>query len=475
MEMDPISDYTYNILSKMHLQEDLKSLNPDPKRALVDLYIDKLLSVLDRYMDRDDYDSFRELLLTTGAIVIGACVVEALTSHGFNAPLQIGVVREHAELLYNFFAARGYTSATHQPAASSDQVFSSCLDFVPTMATTDNGAYVAGGCRLKGRGRIVEIVLAKTSPFDLVLHATSTMMMNFISATDIVSLYPQLTLERRISLDTTREPNISHVYTPSYFHFKEFTVNPRISLYEPFSAVSDLTVLPRRVGDHLCLSIPLGPHQLPDLLFLGHRDMVNAHSWRLSMTQRGFEVHTDFISAPRLRQTYIVTPDIKSSIMDHFPKDWYHTHVDNSSSPVVAPSDPDALCAGMLRTTYDRLLDASSPCRSLFDTMSHGILVSHGDVGVSTSDLPTAALSFIAFNTLWDLPAVKDAKARIQLRLHRTFEDDDSLSPRVAMEIFVHLAPLQVSFHADTFDALDPEFLQDLGLVFHICADSTLS
>ncbi|KAK7016191.1 hypothetical protein VNI00_018975 [Paramarasmius palmivorus] len=247
MDKETISDYTANILSTQLLPEEVNQ-HEDQKRYVHDLYVEKTFSVLDKFIPRSKHAEFRKMLLISGAIVFGIPVLEAFMQQGFNSTLRIGVVRENWKQVKKFFADISFDSATPHPIGFDEDTQESLWDALHspsmTLKMTNNDVYVAGACRLKGpNGRMVEIVLARTHPLDLVLNLTSTMLMNFMTGTDVYMLYPHLTLRERFLLDLTRGSE-EETY-PVYFHYQKFIANPRLTMYDSLSANRDFTVLPR--------------------------------------------------------------------------------------------------------------------------------------------------------------------------------------------------------------------------------------
>ncbi|KAK7021985.1 hypothetical protein VNI00_011192 [Paramarasmius palmivorus] len=377
MDDGPISDYAANLLYKQFDVDTVKTFHPNFKQSLVDLHVERFHNMLGKYLPRADQDLLREKLLCLGGIISGPSAIEAFTACAPNNALYITVPEIHGVDILEFFTDRSYSTTTSRSnndlgLSATQSPFRPAEDFKPSK-TTDDKVYIAGICRLERDSRVVEIILARSHPLEVILNSTSTLMMTFITASEMIMCYPRLTLVDHKALDTTRKPNENIKLKCAYFEYDYIQINPLLTLYDLLDPSRDLTVLPRRIGDDLCLVIPLPPLPVPDVLMLGHHSMFKAHSWQLLIPPNtSHRVVTDFFFTRRLRQTYLLAPGIKQQLSAGLVKEWNLDCLTAPENFIITPPECDKHSVDELSKIYNKVFNKHSPWRRVVASLSAG-------------------------------------------------------------------------------------------------------
>ncbi|KAK7041959.1 hypothetical protein VNI00_008941 [Paramarasmius palmivorus] len=478
----PITNYTASILAKPLDIDTVSSFHPDFKQGLVNYQVEKYRRVLDKFLSRPDQELFRQKQLALGAIVSGPTAIEAFTNSAPNNALHVYLpkLRDADKEMVRFFNDKGFNTAARQTVSVPQRADSStghiAFQTLQPPRTTNDGAYVADVHRLiNDEGHVVEIVSARSHPLEITLNSTSTMMMTFITATEMFMLYPQLTLLDNSTLDTTRKPGANIKVPSAYLGFDNLTVNPVLTMYDLLDVTNDLTVLPRRVGDDLCVVVPLPPLAVPDLLMAGHTSLFRSHSWQLLLpSDKSHRICSDFLAARRLRLPYILAPSVKMEISRSLLKSWDQPRHGTVDSILISQRERDHETIEELSKIYQKVFAADSPWKKVAAAMYKGAIDSRCDMNTPPNLLPTAAVTSFAFETLLKMPAVKDDKARIQLRLMSIPTDNPNDIPRIGVLLIVTMSPHRANLKDNQLVNGDVEQLQRLGLQIHLHTDPTL-
>ncbi|KAK7062893.1 hypothetical protein VNI00_000390 [Paramarasmius palmivorus] len=469
-----LSDDHFNLLCSLLTEEEVGKLGSNPKKAVVDGVVSRFHAHLDRFLPRTAHATLLHALHNTGSIIAGSAPLEILTKPGPNNALQIYTFPEHQATITRIFELEHYTTTSAQPQATAENL--SYADTTTRSAiTVDDTAYVIHTSRLKSeKGRIVEIVAARSHPLDLVLNATSTLLMNFISSTHLYVLYPTLTFSKNTALDMNRDPNENACLHSLYFHPKKLFVNPRLTVFDPLSQKEDVTVLPRRIGDHLSLLIPLFTSPFSDLVTLGHRSFVEAHSWQLGVARTGrYCIHAEYLFAERLRQSYLLAPNLRDSFADLLPVETSHPLPNINHKYLVMAPYYDKPFVDMLSSRYNDIFADTSPWLAAMNSLYRSANESAKTRSIPFQDFPSAAVSFIIFDTLWVLDAVRRNRAKIYLHFFVTQPEEEGTSPPIGTLVYVKISPEDADLKANRLH-INEESLAALGIVIRLLVDPML-
>ncbi|RDB23172.1 hypothetical protein Hypma_009675 [Hypsizygus marmoreus] len=277
------------------------------------------------FFTTQDVLKFRVIQSKTDAVISGSTAVQFFARTRYPmTDLDIYVPHQHAYTIGAWLQEIGYQYqrstrtldfALAYLAASADQ-FPVEPDLYP-----QKGISAVFSFKNHGQRRGIHLISVEYSPLEAILQFHSTCVMNFIAYDHAVSLYPDATFEKHVSL-------ICHADSPEHdaarakYQARGWKMINNLSATECTDLKSDFCVGHRFVSDKHCWTIPLGP-------ILTHR-MTNfeANSWthgydpvlqgrpvayRLNSptsSARYLVAHDDIIRPPKLKNAYSDDEDI---------------------------------------------------------------------------------------------------------------------------------------------------------------------
>ncbi|KAK7034577.1 hypothetical protein VNI00_012206 [Paramarasmius palmivorus] len=170
-------------------------------------------------------------------------------------------------------------------------------------------------------GRKVEVIVCESNPIKVILGYHSTVVMNVISYTHAISLYPRSTFRERISLRNgrLREREAKAHRARMKYQGRGWHM---INTVDPMTALdynTDLHMFTRYIGDEQCWTVELPP--VEDLVEaepgLGRKEFLMAQSWKLEyINQRDARTSMRVLSSPRLKQAYCLAPELWDELLD---------------------------------------------------------------------------------------------------------------------------------------------------------------
>ncbi|KAK7062583.1 hypothetical protein VNI00_000071 [Paramarasmius palmivorus] len=416
--------------------QDLVSgqMRQDVKSVVIQRCTSAYESIVHRFIRPSSVLKWRTLQHYTCALVIGTTAFQAFTREVGGAPFQVGIPLRYETEVVAFFEEEDYRIVNAGTTEATK----------PTVSTSSDTDVVAKVIRMvRDDGRVVELVVTKTHALDLVLNTSCTMMMCFVSSSEMCMLYPELTLRYCTAIDSTQQ-NKRNVKTRShYFSSTKITFNPDFTIFDPLQYPRDLTVLPHQVGDEHTLAIPLRPFDVPEFLTPGHRSMLRAHSWQLVFPGNGIPfVHVEFLKAPCLFQTYLVAPSLYSILKSRPPRE-VNLPLQNVN-PSCFAVDPflDKNYLPLFTLTHKELHGLRLELWSLVNTLDCGLKTSRTEEFFKSLQVfPPAAVAYSAFLSLSKITAVRKGDAKIQSTIVRCQLDSDNSGPPMGVQFIVTMPP----------------------------------
>ncbi|KAK1230340.1 hypothetical protein PQX77_006571 [Marasmius sp. AFHP31] len=266
--------------------------------------------VLSRFFDPEDIRRFRILQYHVGFLVSGSTALSFFEREVYdNSDLDVYVDLQYAIFIADFLERSGYiyqpyqTDFRHQRDKYPDELDDAINQFFQELDELGReelswNRYPWGGVvdvlRFRRGEREVQIILCEGSPLGVILGFHSTVVMNLISYSHAISLYPQSTFRDRVSL--LNSPSTEEVGTRNYtdaikkYQKRGWKMIDSGSGCNVLSRHSDLNMFVRRVGDRQCWTIPLDP--VTDFvtegpLQLGRSESLFEQSWRLMYSSSG--------------------------------------------------------------------------------------------------------------------------------------------------------------------------------------------
>ncbi|KAK7018051.1 hypothetical protein VNI00_018424 [Paramarasmius palmivorus] len=394
------------------------AVNTDMKRFIVDRYLAAYDRLLHQYIRPTSILKFRSLQHYTCALIVGSTAFGTFTKPAPGSPFQICAFPQYFNHLLKFFDTEGFSlEIPHSRLQSTENTPARSLGAKPTVSTTCDEKYVKDVYRMsRTDGRIVEIIVAMTHPLEYVLNMSSTLMMCYISSSEMVLLYPELTLRYRMAFDFTRPNERNLKVTSTYFNGGHLVLNPYFTIYDWLSYSRDTGPFPRQIGDSITGAIPLKAFDIPTFMTLGHRAMLRPHSWQMYLSETNIpSIRFEFLKATRFLQTYIVAPVLYAEYKNRLPKDLNLplTHVNTSCLAVQPFSDERHL--PFFTQVYNDLYGATSKLRILVDDVQRGLNSSRKDASFQKAeDFPPAAISFHVVSALSKLKGIRDGSMKVQ-------------------------------------------------------------
>ncbi|KAK7021052.1 hypothetical protein VNI00_017541 [Paramarasmius palmivorus] len=436
--------------------------NSDMKSFIIERYRAAYEHLLLRYMHASSINKFRTIQHNTCALIVGSTAFGTFTKQAPGSPFQLCTFPQYFFILIKFFEIEGFSLRnpyTHVSSGGSpDNAPSVSLGARPTIATTCDEKYIKDVYRLSSLdGRNVEIIVAKTHPLEYVLNVSSSMMMCFISSSEMIMLYPELTLRYRMTFDFARPTEKNLKISSTYFNNGEVVVNPFFTVYDCLSYTRDTGSFPRQVGDSITGAIPLKWFNVPAFMTLGHRAMLRPHSWQMYFTENNLpSIRFEFMKATRLLQTYLVAPALYGEYKSRLPKEVNLplTHVNTSCFAVRPFADEDLL--PFFTIVYQELYGPMSNLRVLVDDLQRGLNSSRNDASFTMAEqFPPAAVSFYAVSALSKLKGVQSCLVK------RPPSKD--ISSTLGVQFLVNLSSSNLSSGEEALVETETLKLRDLG------------
>ncbi|KAK7040811.1 hypothetical protein VNI00_009407 [Paramarasmius palmivorus] len=458
----------------------------DIKSFIIERYRAAYEHLLLRYMHATSINKFRTLQHNICALIVGSTAFGTFTKQAPGSPFQLCTFPQYFSLLIKFFETEGFDLQkpfSHVPSGSCqflaegspDNAPTVSLGARPTISTTCDEKYVKDVYRMSRLdGRKVEIIVAKTHPMEYVLNVTSSkrtlfvipeqhayrilaMMMCFISSSEMIMLYPELTLRYRMTFDFTRPTERNIKISSTYFSNGEVVVNPFFTVYDSLSYARDTGSFPRQVGDAITGAIPLKWFNVPAFMTLGHRAMLRPHSWQMYFTENNFpSIRFEFMKATRLLQTYLVAPALYGEYKTRLPKEVNLplTHVNTSHFAVRPFADEDLL--PFFTMVYEELYGPTSNLRILVDDLQRGLNSSRKDASFTMAEqFPPAAISIYVVSALSKLKGVQSCLVKRPASM--------DISSTLGVQFFVNLSSSNLSTGEEALIQTEMLKLRDLG------------
>ncbi|KAL0056852.1 hypothetical protein AAF712_016535 [Marasmius tenuissimus] len=295
--------------------------------------------VLSRFFGPEDIRRFRILQYHVGFLISGSTALSFFEREVYeNADLDVYVDLKYAIFIADFLERIGYiyepyrTDFRHQRDKYPDELddainqFSQELDELGREELNWN-RYPWGGVvdvlHFRRGEREVQIILCEGSPLGVILGFHSTVVMNLISYSHAISLYPQSTFRDRVSL--LNSPSPREVGTRNYtdaikkYEKRGWKMINSGSGCNALSRHSDLNMFLRRVGDRHCWTIPLDPVNdfvMEGPLQLGRSESSFKQSWRLiyASGRASLREGTSLLDVGVLKRSYCLEPETAAAI-----------------------------------------------------------------------------------------------------------------------------------------------------------------
>ncbi|KAK7019807.1 hypothetical protein VNI00_017896 [Paramarasmius palmivorus] len=364
-------------------------------------------------------DECRSMLLHVGALFGGAAIVGCFALANQDAPLELYVPLRNVYDVFAFLSTIGYTFRPSLPTKLRPKETSDVLEaevrysntrranknpFTPTM---DNDAYIANVFVFRNNlDREIHVVAANVTAIELVFAMQSTLYMNFISATDLVMLYPHTTLDKRAAIDCTSEVDAEFVNRLPSFGNRGITFNPRLRPTD-VTKQGEISLLPRWVGDEYCLVFPLQEMSFVSGEFHeGARNRLFGNSWQLHFTKHGYpSILTTTYRNIRIKGEYSLAPVIRNELHRSFSQSWI---AQDQPSRSVTDNDEATFLFG-LQDIYAYVLENDSHYRralSFLHDHFHQCLATYHLFPPGM--LPVVTTASIAYDALNVMPGVLD-------------------------------------------------------------------
>ncbi|ESK89567.1 hypothetical protein Moror_8700 [Moniliophthora roreri MCA 2997] len=279
----------------------------------------RIENILSPYFNHRDIRAFRILQFTFGVLIGGSTALSFFERYPYpDSDLDLYVEFRYCGILAHFLEGVGYRYSPaefvdgSQPKDLTEAIEHSIRRASPT-APDRSEQYDLKGMTgvftfVRDNGKKIEVIASRANPFEVLLGYHSTVVLNIVSYSYAISLYPRSTLLDRVALKlhvrTTKAAEACEKYEK-----RGWTMITSVDAATAVSRNSDLNMFVRHLNDRFCWRIPLDPVDdfVPGISRLGDGVLELLQSWKLDFIdwKKTCMDHGE-ISGKHLMQSYCV-------------------------------------------------------------------------------------------------------------------------------------------------------------------------
>ncbi|TRM55311.1 hypothetical protein BD626DRAFT_578468 [Schizophyllum amplum] len=273
------------------------------------------------FANEDDIEEFRDIQRQTGLVISGSFALRFMGRLSFT-PGDLDVYVKHTMA---FVAGEFLTRAGYSYRARTGQIanFDDALAVYQTTTEDRNetGHYAAAAIvgaynfvNIEDENIVIQIITARTSPVDVVLGFHSTAVMNMITHSSAISLYPRETFLNKRSLRISRNSTaLSARLALQKYRARGFQVLEDLEVTDASDCEQEFGASYRYIGDDFTWAMSLSR----DRPWVDRTQPVMWQSWRLI-----FKGTIDHEGEPHANETIIRRRYLQAHPLDDSQPDW---------------------------------------------------------------------------------------------------------------------------------------------------------